>query len=304
MAKLVGFQGCWLVFFVAFMVTNLQILLVLAEPRLRVLNHNTTFMTNYEIRADREHVRVLNNGSRVQLILDKDSASGFGSKYTYLFGKIGMRLKLVPGNSAGTVTAYYLSSQTNNTDEIDFEFLGNVSGQPYILQTNVFAGGQGEREQRIYLWFDPTADFHEYSVLWNKRQIVFYVDDTPIRIFKNNKQRLGMAYPDSQPMRIFTSIWNGENWATNNGWVKLNWTHAPFIATYEKFNVDACVAWNNDGESCIAAENNWWEETEYETLDNSEEDRLKWVSENFIIYNYCTDQSRNPKQPAECELNV
>jgi beta-glucanase (GH16 family) len=55
---------------------------------------------------------------------------------------------------------------------MDFEFLGNKAGEPYILQTNVFAKGKGSREQRINLWFDPTADFHTYSLLWNKNIIV------------------------------------------------------------------------------------------------------------------------------------
>ena len=65
-----------------------------------------------------------------------------------------------------------LSSQNAEHDEIDFEFLGNRTGQPYILQTNVFTGGKGDREQRIYLWFDPTKAYHRYSILWNLYQIV------------------------------------------------------------------------------------------------------------------------------------
>lgn len=236
--------------------------------------------------------KMFNGGELLSLSLDKTSGSGFQSKKEYLFGRIDMQLKLVAGDSAGTVTTYYLSSQGSNHDEIDFEFLGNVTGEPYIVHTNVYAQGKGNREQQFYLWFDPTKNFHTYSIQWNPYQIVFLVDNTPIRQFKN-AESLGVSYPKHQPMRIYSSLWNADDWATRGGLVKTDWSKAPFTAYYRNFNVQTCSG------SCTSGfSNGAWQNQE---LDAYGRRRLRWVQKNFMIYNYCTDYKRFPQGfPPEC----
>ncbi|XVE71795.1 hypothetical protein DITRI_Ditri10aG0180500 [Diplodiscus trichospermus] len=264
----------------------------------------SNFYQDFDITWGDGRGKIVNNGEVLTLSLDKASGSGFQSKNEYLFGKIDMQLKLVPGNSAGTVTAYYLSSKGSTWDEIDFEFLGNLSGDPYILHTNVFGQGKGNREQQFYLWFDPTADFHTYSVLWNPQRIIFSVDGTPIREFKN-MESIGVPFPKNQPMRIYSSLWNADDWATRGGLVKTDWTQAPFTASYRNFNANACV-WSNGVSSCksnspsSAPTNNAWFSQE---LDSTSQQRLQWVQKNYMIYNYCTDAKRFPQGlPAECKM--
>lgn len=73
----------------------------------------------------------------------------------------------------GLVFVWQMNSNTDAVrDEVDFEFLGNRTGQPYTVQTNIYAHGKGNREQRVNLWFDPAADFHTYTILWNHHHIV------------------------------------------------------------------------------------------------------------------------------------
>ncbi|XP_072953005.1 probable xyloglucan endotransglucosylase/hydrolase protein 23 [Typha angustifolia] len=248
--------------------------------------------------------KILNSGDLLSLTLDKTSGSGFQSKKEYLFGKIDMQLKLVPGNSAGTVTAYYLSSQGPTHDEIDFEFLGNLSGDPYTLHTNVFTQGKGNREMQFHLWFDPTKDFHTYSILWNPRHVIFMVDSIPIRDFKNLESR-GIAFPKKQAMRIYSSLWNADDWATRGGLIKTDWSKAPFTASYRNFNANACI-WASGTSRCPltkttagSAGGDWFDQE----LDSTSQARMRWVQKSYMIYNYCTDVKRFPQGlPAECSV--
>ncbi|XP_042050889.1 probable xyloglucan endotransglucosylase/hydrolase protein 23 [Salvia splendens] len=255
------------------------------------------FNQDFDITWGEGRAKILDGGKLLTLSLDKASGSGFRTKNQYLFGKIDMQIKLVAGNSAGTVTTYYLSSLGSNHDEIDFEFLGNLTGEPYILHTNVFAQGKGDKEQQFYLWFDPTKDFHTYSILWNPLGIIFSVDGTPIRHFKNQESK-GISYPKNQPMWIFSSLWDAEDWATRGGLVKTDWTQAPFTASYRNFNELACTSASGSCSNNSSA-NSWFSQS----LDNTGIERIKWVQKNYMIYNYCTDSKRFPNGfPPECSI--
>ncbi|KAJ1272943.1 hypothetical protein BS78_06G241700 [Paspalum vaginatum] len=271
---------------------------------------------------------VVYDGDLLKLRLDANSGGGFVSRNRFLYGKASADLKLVPGDSAGVVTAFYLSSGGDKHNEFDFEFLGNVTGEPYLVQTNLYIDGVGNREQRIDLWFDPTADFHTYAVLWNPSQVVFMVDDTPIRVYENRSATAAHGhrrrraandttsspppFPGPQPMAVYSSIWNADDWATQGGRVKTDWSHAPFEATFRDVRVDGC-AWAPNASDADAGEARrcsetswgkegryWWKEKEMSELTVHQSHQLVWARAHHLVYDYCVDSDRFPVQPPEC----
>ncbi|KAG6545696.1 hypothetical protein Mapa_012881 [Marchantia paleacea] len=210
---------------------------------------------------------------------------------------------LISSLTTNMYRVFQLTSYGDTHDEIDFEFLGNETGQPYVMHTNLFANGVGGREQRVFLWFDPTEDFHTYSAIWNHHQIIWLVDNTPIRIYKNIEATYPNSYPSSQPMNIAASIYEASSWATRGGAVPINWNYAPFKVNFQNFSFDGCQA-NGDISSCT--ENyagNWWEGTAYQELTQSQLNHLKQFHQSYMLYDYCTDQSRYPTPPTECSYN-
>ena len=72
-----------------------------------------------------------------------------------------------------------------------------------------------------------------------------YIDGTPIRVFRNNEAH-GVPFPTRQPVHVFASIWNAEEWATQGGRVKTNWSEAPFAAAYRRFDASNACEWHGD----------------------------------------------------------
>ncbi|XP_031492662.1 xyloglucan endotransglucosylase/hydrolase protein 2-like [Nymphaea colorata] len=258
---------------------------------------DVAFDVNYSISWGADHVVSLNQGSEIHLTMDSNSGSGFQSKLEYGSGFFHVNLKTPSRDTAGTVTAFYLTSHTNAHDELDFEFLGNLEGKPITLQTNVFVNGKGGREERINLWFDPSQDFHSYKILWNRNLIVFFVDDTPIRVFLN-KSNKGVDYP-TQPMQVIASLWNGENWATDGGKIKIDWRYAPFVASFRGFSIDGCPA-NGHGTQQCSLPKYWWNTGTYTSLSATQKIAYQQVRRKYLTYDYCSDRARYHVLPPEC----
>nr|DAD23183.1 TPA_asm: hypothetical protein HUJ06_024646 [Nelumbo nucifera] len=134
----------------------------------------------------------------------------------------------------------------------------------------------------------------------------FMVDETPVRVF-TNKEKQGIPFPKDQAMGVYSSIWNADDWATQGGRVKTNWTNAPFIASYTGFEINACecpvtVAADENAKRCSSSEKKyWWDQPVMSELNLHQSHQLLWVRANHLVYDYCTDATRFPVAPPECD---
>ncbi|KAG0599411.1 hypothetical protein M758_12G149800 [Ceratodon purpureus] len=282
-------------------ITTLVLLSLVAGSQAKLKDQFTTWTPNgCNYSAD---------GRAVDLVLrsKNEPYASMTSKKSWMYGQIGAWIKLASGNSAGTVTTLYLSSTGNKHCEFDYEFLGNETGQPYLLHTNIFVDGVGGREQQIRLWFDPTLDYHYYNFQWNKDLLVFYVDNTPIRMFRNLEGTVtNFLYPKACPMKLYLSMWDGSKWATQGGRVKLDWNAAPFIASYKNFRLNGCEAMQDDKTAIHNCQNSTYAAPgeKFQRMGGTRTKQLREVKNNYVHYNYCDDRPRYPEMPEECKYNV
>ncbi|XP_022861692.1 xyloglucan endotransglucosylase/hydrolase protein 2-like [Olea europaea var. sylvestris] len=113
------------------------------------------FNQNYVPAWGGDHIKVLDQGRQVQLLIDRSSGAGFRSKQFFGSGLFRILMKIPSKNTKGILTTFFLTSATpnqpvKNHDELDFEFLGS-NDKGYALNTNVFANDFGGREQQFRL---------------------------------------------------------------------------------------------------------------------------------------------------------
>lgn len=105
-------------------------------------------------------------------------------------------------------------------------------------------------------------------------------------------------------MSVQASLWNGDDWATDGGKTKTNWSNAPFIAHFQGFGFGACPLpfTSKDVGDCYDSKY-WWNDGKYWKLSGKEQRLFQEVREKYMNYDYCNDKDRHPTTPSECEFN-
>ncbi|CAD5165125.1 unnamed protein product [Musa acuminata subsp. malaccensis] len=247
---------------------------------------------------------LLRDGKRVRISLDERTGAGFTSQDLYLQGFFSASIKLPADYAAGVVVAFYMSNGDvfpKTHDELDFEFLGNIRGREWRVQTNVYGNGSTAvgREERYELWFDPTEDFHRYSILWNHERITFYIDDIPIRETVRSEAMAG-CFP-SKPMSLYSTIWDGSGWATSGGRYKVNYRYAPYVAEFQDFVIHGCAV--NPMDHSSACERPDAAIYGSSTMSPEQRAQMDGFRRRHMTYYYCYDRDRYPTPPAECKID-
>ncbi|RLN40226.1 putative xyloglucan endotransglucosylase/hydrolase protein 27 [Panicum miliaceum] len=237
------------------------------------------------------------DGKRVHISLDERTGAGFASQGAYLHGLFSARIKLPADYTAGVVVAFYMSNgdvYERTHDELDFEFLGNVRGREWRVQTNVYGNGStaAGREERYGLWFDPTEDFHRYAILWSRDRIIFYVDETPIREVVRTES-MGAQFP-SKPMSLYATIWDGSSWATSGGRYKVDYKYAPYVAEFADLALRGCEVGRRAREEPGGAA--------APAMSPAQRSAMEAFRARYMTYGYCYDRLRYPAPLPECSV--
>ncbi|CAG7887023.1 unnamed protein product [Brassica rapa] len=251
----------------------------------------------------------------VRLLLDKYTGSGFISSNMYQHGFFSSLIKLPGAYTAGLVVAFYTSNGdvfVKNHDELDIEFLGNVEGKPWRFQTNMYGNGSTNRgrEERYRLWFDPSKEFHRYSILWNPTKIIFWVDDVPIREIIRKEEMKG-DYPQ-KPMSLYATIWDASSWATSGGKFGVDYAFSPFVSEFKDVALDGCNVSdsfpNNNNNTvgynyinCSASDQDLLA-SDYSTISPKQAAAMRRFRERYMYYSYCYDIVRYAVPPPECVI--
>lgn len=146
-------------------------------------------------KVDTSNVRQSENGLR--LVLPKGTYDGGEIISNRRFGFRTAAARMKTPRATGSISAFFFyEGVRGGNDEIDIEIFNNGSRQ--IWFTTWVGGTQTNHVQRV-LPFDPSLEFHDYTIEWSSDRIAFYVDGEPF-------EEMSEGIPQNQ-MYLMANAW-------------------------------------------------------------------------------------------------
>lgn len=104
-------------------------------------------------------------------------------------------------------------------------------------------------------------------------------------------------------MSVYTTIWDGSQWATRGGKYPVNYKFAPFVASMGGIQMEGCVV---NGKECSRSSLSSLDPVEgqqFAKLSNQQITGLQWARKKHMFYSYCQDRSRYKVVLPECNAN-
>ncbi len=141
--------------------------------------------------------RVLVSGAGYKLRLSEGSCDGAELRTVdrYSYGEYSARIR-APA-APGSLSAFFLySGVRGENDEIDIEIYNDGSRLATITS---WVAGEKKRKRDVRLSFDPSAGFHDYSILWWEKELVVSADGVQLARWTGGYARA--------PMHVLASAW-------------------------------------------------------------------------------------------------
>lgn len=168
-------------------------------------------------------------------VAKKGDAPTIGSEGYLHFGYVEVKMKAAPGQ--GIISSIVL--QSNNLDEVDWEWIGGVDTK---VQMNYFGKGYtGSYDRMIEADVASTQnEFHTYALNWTSESLTWIIDNKPVRTLNYADANGGKNFPQT-PCNVRLGNWPGGD-SDNEGtrqWAggEVDYGKAPFNMTVASIKV-------------------------------------------------------------------
>lgn len=171
-------------------------------------------------------------------ISESGQAPTVQTDFYIFFGRVDVKMRA----STGTGIVSSIVFESDDLDEIDWEFLGGNTAQ---VETNFFGKGNTSSYDRAvyYPVSTPQTESHTYTVDWNSDRIEWIIDGKTVRTLTRNDPLTvgGTQYPQT-PMRLKLGSWCGGCKGEPDGTVQwaggaTTFNEAPYVMYVESVNI-------------------------------------------------------------------